>query len=78
MGSNNGGSCSASGGGGSQSVWATSPRPTPAVTTPAWSGSSVVDCSAKDGLFPDPGNCRGFIKCAQVGVRRSSSWHYSK
>ena len=35
-------------------------------TTTAWSGSSIVDCSVVDGLFPDPNNCRGFIKCAQV------------
>ena len=82
MGSNNGdGSCSASGGGGgdgggggwSGSVTTTS-RPAPAATTPAWSGASVVDCSVQDGLFPDPNNCRGFIKCAQVLVNMSC--HY--
>ena len=65
MGANNGGPCSASGGGGGGSATTTS-RPEPAATTPAWTSASVVDCSVKDGLFPDPANCRGFIKCAQV------------
>ena len=71
MGSNNGGSCSASGGGGGgwSGAATTTPRPPPAASsTPAWSSASVVDCSVQDGLFPDPGNCRGFIKCAQVRV----------
>ena len=62
------GSCGG-GSGGSQSR-PRPPRPSrpppPTQTTSAWSGSSVVDCSKEDGLFPDPDNCRGFIKCAQV------------
>ena len=68
MGANNGGSCSASGGGGGSGSGSatTTFRPEPAATTPAWTSASVVDCSVKDGLFPDPANCRGFIKCAQV------------
>ena len=65
MGANNGGPCSASGGGGGGSATTTS-RPEPTATTPVWTSASVVDCSVKDGLFPDPANCRGFIKCAQV------------
>lgn len=73
MGANNGGSCSASGGGAgsgpSGSVITTS-RPEPLATTQAWTSASVVDCSVKDGLFPDPTNCRGFIKCAQVMIVR--------
>ena len=50
------------------------PTPTTPVTTttttaaPVWGGDSVVDCSRQDGLYPDPNNCRGFIKCAQVTV----------
>ena len=50
------------------------PPPTPAsttstTTTAGWEVGSQVDCSVKDGLYPDPGNCRGFIKCAQVTLR---------
>ena len=64
------GSCGG-GSGGSQSR-PRPPRPSrpppPTQTTSAWSGSSVVDCSREDGLFPDPDNCRGFIKCAQVKI----------
>ena len=75
MGANNGGSCSTSGGGGagsgpSGSATTTSRPEPPATTSPAWTSASVVDCSVKDGLFPDPGNCRGFIKCAQVRIVR--------
>jgi len=68
MGANNGGSCSASGGGagsGPSGSATTTSRPEPPATTQAWTSASVVDCSVKDGLFPDPTNCRGFIKCAQ-------------
>lgn len=62
------------GGGGwsSAAVVTTTSRPSPPSTTTtmtpssSWSGSSVVDCSVEDGLYPDPDNCRGFIKCAQV------------
>ena len=70
MGSNNeAGSCGASGGSGSAPTPASTTSPvvvTSPPTTSSWSGSSVVDCSREDGLFPDPDNCRGFIKCAQV------------
>jgi len=70
MGSNNeAGSCGASGGSGSAPPPASTTSPvvvtSPPTTTSSWSGSSVVDCSREDGLFPDPDNCRGFIKCAQ-------------
>ena len=44
----------------------TTPRPPESTTTAGWEGSSQVDCSVMDGLYPDPDNCRGFIKCAQV------------
>jgi len=68
-GTNNGGTCTAPGVG-SKPVTITTPRPRPTLptmppTTTPFSSSSYVDCSVKDGLFPDPQNCRGFIKCAQ-------------
>ena len=44
----------------------TTPTPPESTTTGGWEGSSQVDCSVRDGLYPDPDNCRGFIKCAQV------------
>ena len=65
MGSNNDGSC----GGGAVTPPTPTPPPPPTTTTtaaPVWGGDSVVDCSLQDGLYPDPSNCRGFIKCAQV------------
>jgi len=69
-GTNNGGTCATPGGGSSQ---VTTPRPRPTIpTTPTttspttpFSPASYVDCTVLDGLFPDPHNCRGFIKCAQ-------------
>lgn len=68
VGSNNGGSCSS----GvpsrpSTALSTTSPAtaPPPTTTTPGYQPPRFVDCSLVDGLFPDPHNCRGFIKCAQ-------------
>ena len=79
MGSNNDGGCDSdsqnvvtSQSGGVIQTSSSSPTSAPSsttlapTTTTAWSGSSIVDCSVLDGLFPDPNNCRGFIKCAQV------------
>jgi len=43
----------------------TSTTPTTTTTTTPFSSSSYVDCTVKEGLFPDPQNCKGFIKCAQ-------------
>ena len=73
MGSNNDGGCDSDSQNGVTSQ-TSSPSPISApssttlapTTTTAWSGSSIVDCSVLDGLFPDPNNCHGFIKCAQV------------
>jgi len=77
---NNGGFCSGSGsvsgsGSGSTSTASSSPielisPPTTLATTtvpPATSYSppAFVDCALADGVFPDPHNCRGFVKCAQ-------------
>ena len=31
-----------------------------------FNSESIVDCSIRDGHYPDPDSCRGFIKCAQV------------
>jgi len=62
-GTNNGGACSPP---------TAEPRPpsastttTAPTTTTTFSSSSTVDCSVQDGLYPDPHNCKGFIKCAQ-------------
>merc|ERR1711953_1347834 len=41
-------------------VQTTTVPPTSSYTPPAY-----VDCALADGLFPDPHNCRGFVKCAQ-------------
>merc|ERR1719266_2992046 len=41
-------------------VQTTTMPPTSSYTPPAY-----VDCALADGLFPDPHNCRGFVKCAQ-------------
>ena len=74
-GTNNGGPCTSPSPSPSTS---TPPRPTqpgPPPTRPpvsstttsgGWEANSQVDCSVEDGLYPDPDNCRGFIKCAQV------------
>ena len=64
MGSNNDGSC----GGGAVAPPTPTQPPTTTTAAPVWGGDSVVDCSLQDGLYPDPNNCRGFIKCAQVTV----------
>jgi len=69
---NNGGYCSGSGstsGSASASTESTS-RPTTLATTTlppttSYSPPAYVDCALADGLFPDPHNCRGFVKCAQ-------------
>ena len=80
-GTNNGGTCSAPSEG-SKPVTIPTPRPRPTVpttasTTTPFSSASYVDCLVQDGLFPDPHNCRGFIKCAQVEpCRYSNSKHY--
>merc|ERR1711953_1383716 len=76
---NNGGFCSGSGSGSGSTkpstatsspmststtlapiVQTTTMPPTSSYTPPAY-----VDCALADGLFPDPHNCRGFVKCAQ-------------
>merc|ERR1719391_1360103 len=69
---NNGGYCSGSTSGStatSSPIELINPAPTLATTTvpPATSYSPppYVDCAVADGVFPDPHNCRGFVKCAQ-------------
>ena len=69
MGTNNDGGCSDNTGGSGINPTSSPPTTTsapPPPSTTVWGGSSVVDCSMEDGLYPDPANCRGFIKCAQV------------
>ena len=48
-----------------------SSEPVPATTEAAMMTSLAVGTDGKcaaDGLFPDPADCRGFVKCAQVKV----------
>jgi len=73
---NNGGVCSPSSGSSSSTSTSRPIDMIPASTTVApivqtttqttsYIPPAYVDCSIADGLFPDPHNCRGFVKCAQ-------------
>ena len=64
VGTNNGGSCS-SGLPSLPSIGSSTTAPPPTTSPTPTTNPGLVDCSLEDGLFPDPHNCRGFIKCAQ-------------